>query len=145
MTEPIRFYSTNGDVPLATDRVGRSLRDYMGEPTRFYSTNHDVPLVTLDKALLQGQAPDRGLFMPQTFPTLPTPELAELTGQSYPDVAHAVLRKYTAGVIDDATLAALIERRPQTLQEFSRISGVGERRLAAYGDDFLEVILTHAV
>jgi ATP-dependent DNA helicase RecQ len=48
-------------------------------------------------------------------------------------------------VFHDATLAALIERRPQTLQEFSRISGVGERKLAAYGDDFLEVILTHAV
>ena len=47
-------------------------------------------------------------------------------------------------VFHDATLAAMAERRPQTLSEFSEISGVGERKLAAYGADFLEVILAHA-
>ncbi len=47
-------------------------------------------------------------------------------------------------VFHDATLAAMAERRPQTLNEFAEISGVGERKLAAYGADFLEVILTHA-
>ncbi len=47
-------------------------------------------------------------------------------------------------VFHDATLAAMAERRPRTLSEFAEISGVGERKLAAYGEDFLEVILTHA-
>jgi ATP-dependent DNA helicase RecQ len=47
-------------------------------------------------------------------------------------------------VFHDATLAAMAERRPQSLSEFSEISGVGERKLAAYGAEFLEVILTHA-
>ncbi len=47
-------------------------------------------------------------------------------------------------VFHDATLAAVVECRPQTLQEFSRISGVGERKLAAYGEDFLRIILAHA-
>ncbi len=46
-------------------------------------------------------------------------------------------------VFHDATLAAMVERRPQTLQELSRITGVGERKLAAYGEDFLRVILAH--
>jgi ATP-dependent DNA helicase RecQ len=46
-------------------------------------------------------------------------------------------------VFHDATLAAMAERRPQTLSEFSEITGVGERKLAAYGEDFLDVILTH--
>jgi len=47
-------------------------------------------------------------------------------------------------VFHDATLAAMAERRPQSLSEFAEISGVGERKLAAYGAEFLEVILTHA-
>jgi len=46
-------------------------------------------------------------------------------------------------VFHDATLAAMAERRPQSLEEFSEISGVGERKLAAYGAEFLEVILEH--
>ena len=46
-------------------------------------------------------------------------------------------------VFHDATLAAMAERRPRTLSEFAEISGVGERKLAAYGAEFLEVILTH--
>ena len=47
-------------------------------------------------------------------------------------------------VFHDATLAAMVERRPQTLHELSHVSGVGERKLAAYGEDFLKVILAHA-
>ena len=43
-------------------------------------------------------------------------------------------------VFHDATLTQMVERRPQSLREFAQISGVGERKLEAYGADFLEVI-----
>ncbi|MEW6331586.1 MAG: DNA helicase RecQ [Pseudomonadota bacterium] len=46
-------------------------------------------------------------------------------------------------VFHDATLTQMIERRPRTLSEFGEISGVGERKLAAYGRAFLEIILAH--
>ena len=46
-------------------------------------------------------------------------------------------------VFHDATLTQMIERRPHTLSEFGEISGVGERKLAAYGQEFLEIILAH--
>jgi ATP-dependent DNA helicase RecQ len=46
-------------------------------------------------------------------------------------------------VFHDATLAAMVERLPQTLAELAHISGVGERKLAAYGEDFLKVISAH--
>jgi ATP-dependent DNA helicase RecQ len=46
-------------------------------------------------------------------------------------------------VFHDATLAAMVERRPQTLHELAQISGVGERKLAAYGEEFIAVISTH--
>jgi ATP-dependent DNA helicase RecQ len=44
-------------------------------------------------------------------------------------------------VFHDATLMEMVEQRPQTLERLSRISGVGEHKLEAYGEDFLEVIL----
>ncbi len=81
----------------------------MTEPIRFYSTNRNVRPVSLDEALLQGQAADRGLFLPERFPPLTRDDLAALTDKSYPEIAHAVLRKYTAGVFDDATLARLCD------------------------------------
>jgi len=46
-------------------------------------------------------------------------------------------------VFHDATLTQMVERRPRTLNEFAGIAGVGERKLAAYGEDFLEVIRAH--
>ena len=43
-------------------------------------------------------------------------------------------------VFHDATLAAMVEARPRTLAELAQLSGVGERKLAAYGEDFLDVV-----
>ncbi len=43
-------------------------------------------------------------------------------------------------VFHDATLAAMVERRPDSLTAMAAIPGVGERKLASYGELFLEVI-----
>mgnify|MGYP001603787399 FL=1 len=43
-------------------------------------------------------------------------------------------------VFHDATLAEMVARRPQTLSDLAHVSGVGERKLAAYGADFIAVI-----
>ena len=43
-------------------------------------------------------------------------------------------------VFHDATLAEMVAVRPQTLGAFAHISGVGERKLAAYGETFLALI-----
>ena len=45
--------------------------------------------------------------MPETIPPLAAGDLAALAGQSYPEIACAVLRRFTAGVLDDARLRAL--------------------------------------
>jgi len=47
-------------------------------------------------------------------------------------------------IFHDATLAEMMERQPQDLDQLSRISGVGERKLEAYGDAFLDVICEHS-
>lgn len=74
------------------------------QPLAFYSTNGSAPLVDLRQALLQGQAPDCGLYLPKTFPRLTT---AEIAGKPYPEIAFEVLRRFTVGILDDATLRAL--------------------------------------
>jgi ATP-dependent DNA helicase RecQ len=43
-------------------------------------------------------------------------------------------------IFHDATLMAMMEYQPQNLEQMSRISGVGERKLEAYGQDFLDVL-----
>ena len=43
-------------------------------------------------------------------------------------------------IFHDATLAEMIENRPETLTQLSNISGVGDRKLVAYGDAFLDVL-----
>jgi len=46
-------------------------------------------------------------------------------------------------VFHDATLAEMVERRPQTLSDLAHISGVGERKLATYGADFIAIVRAH--
>ncbi|MFC5415973.1 DNA helicase RecQ [Dongia soli] len=43
-------------------------------------------------------------------------------------------------IFHDNTLIEIAHRKPQTLDEFLEIPGIGERKLARYGDDFLEVL-----
>ena len=47
-------------------------------------------------------------------------------------------------IFHDATLAEMVAQRPQTLDAFAQISGVGERKLAAYGAAFLAIIQAQA-
>ena len=75
--------------------------------TLFHSTNGQSPAVNLRDALLIGQAPDRGLYLPDVFPKFAPAELAAFGSVPYHEIAFRVLAKFTAGVIDDASLAAL--------------------------------------
>jgi ATP-dependent DNA helicase RecQ len=47
-------------------------------------------------------------------------------------------------IFHDATLMAMIEERPETLTQMGALSGIGERKLEAYGEAFLEVLQAHA-
>ena len=46
-------------------------------------------------------------------------------------------------IFSDATLREMLKRRPHTLVELGRISGVGEIKLARFGEGFLRVIAEH--
>ena len=46
-------------------------------------------------------------------------------------------------VFPDSSLRQMAEKQPQTLTDFSQISGVGQRKLDAYGAQFIKVIQDH--
>ncbi len=46
-------------------------------------------------------------------------------------------------IFHDTTLIEILNRRPNSLVEMSQIMGVGRAKLDRYGEDFLEVLLTH--
>jgi threonine synthase len=72
----------------------------------FYSTNRQSEEVGFIQALFQGQAPDRGLYMPKTIPSFGPGELDALSGKSYPEVASRVLGKF----LDSTEASADLDR-----------------------------------
>ena len=93
------------------------------EPIRFYSTNRGVAPVDLRAALLQGQAADKGLFLPDRIPPFAPSELAALRDKSYAEIAWTVLQRFTAGVLDDARLRELCEDAYDYEVPLERVTG----------------------
>ena len=75
----------------------------------FYSTNHESPKVDLKDALIAGQAPDKGLYLPESIPSITMGELADLKGKSYAETAFVILSKYTTGIFSEDVLKDLCE------------------------------------
>jgi threonine synthase len=73
----------------------------------FYSTNRRSPAVSLKDALLTGQAPDKGLYLPENIPQIPLDEILSFKDKPYYEIAYHVLRRYTAGVIPDDKLKSI--------------------------------------
>ncbi len=78
------------------------------EAITYYSTNLKAPAVSFGEALLQGQAPDRGLYMPARFPALANDRLDAFAELSYPQIAFEVLHAFLKDEIPADTLRALV-------------------------------------
>src|SRR5450432_4005565 len=76
-------------------------------PLLFHSTNGQSPAVSLREAMLAGQAPDRGLYFPEKFPTLAPDEIAAFAKLPYHEIAFRVLSKFTDDIIPPDVLAAM--------------------------------------
>ncbi len=74
---------------------------------QFHSTNEQSPPVNLRDALMIGQAPDKGLYLPHEFPRFTPSELAEFATLPYAEIAFRVLSRYSEGVIAPDDLAVL--------------------------------------
>ncbi|MDE7443238.1 MAG: threonine synthase, partial [Muribaculaceae bacterium] len=56
----------------------------------YYSTNHQSQHVTLEQAVLRGIAPDRGLFLPESIPTIPKAFFNNIGEMTLPEIAYVV-------------------------------------------------------
>ena len=61
----------------------------------FYSTNRQSPDVSFRNALMTGQAPDKGLYMPREIPKVSMETLEKWRSLDYPELAYEVLSLYT--------------------------------------------------
>ena len=67
---------------------------------RYISTRGGAPAVRFTETLLAGLAPDGGLYVPETWPSLSSEEIAAFAGRPYAEVAAAILARFTG---DDFT------------------------------------------
>ncbi len=77
---------------------------------RYISTRGQAPILTFEEAMMTGLARDGGLYVPETIPTLTPDQIAAMAGQSYEDVAYAVMRPFIGDTFADAEFRDLIDR-----------------------------------
>jgi len=75
----------------------------------FKSTNRKAPLVGFKEALLRGQAPDYGLYMPIKIPKLSKEEINSFRNKEYYEIAFEIAKKFVGDEIKDEELKRLVE------------------------------------
>ena len=70
----------------------------------FVSTRGKSPAISASEAILQGLAPDGGLYVPEYFPHIALEKLSSVT--SYPELAYEVLAPF---FVDDELESELAE------------------------------------
>ena len=62
---------------------------------KYYSTNHKAPEISLIDALITGQAPDKGLYMPGKIPQVDKKDIENMRHLTYPEIACFILNQFT--------------------------------------------------
>lgn len=75
----------------------------------YYSTSGSKEAVNLETAVLQGLAPDGGLYMPAFFERLPALFFEEAAGMSFQDIAFRTAQQIMKGDIPDPDLQSIIK------------------------------------
>ena len=76
--------------------------------THYISTRGGVSPQSFTNVLLQGLAPDGGLYIPEKWPELNADELQNMAGLPYADVAHKVISKFVGDDIAPATMKKIL-------------------------------------
>jgi threonine synthase len=75
---------------------------------KYYSTNHKSQDVTLEMAVIQGLASDRGLFMPERINPLPESFFHEIGSMSFQEISFEVAKKFFGEDIPEDTLKKIV-------------------------------------
>jgi threonine synthase len=75
---------------------------------QFYSLQHKAPKVDFRTANIQGQAPDGGLYFPESIPQLPAAILNNLAGLTREALAYEVIRPFVGDTIPEDELRRIV-------------------------------------
>ena len=74
----------------------------------YYSTNHNTPDVTLELAVTQGLAADRGLFMPERIIPMPESFFQNISSMSFQELSFEVAKRFFGEDIPERTLEKIV-------------------------------------
>jgi threonine synthase len=77
---------------------------------KFYSTNNKNHKVSLKEAVIQGLAPDNGLYMPEHIAPLPKEFFSGLNKKSFQEIAFEVARHLIGSDVPETELRTIIEK-----------------------------------
>lgn len=75
---------------------------------KYFSTNKKSPLVDFKEATIKGQAPDRGLYFPESIPQLSADFIKNLKNISKEELAFQVIKPFVGGTIPDDELMRIV-------------------------------------
>jgi len=75
----------------------------------YRSTNREVDCVDFKEALLRGQAPDKGLYVPAGYPSLDSTLIASMKDMSYAEIATCVMKPLVGDCLTEDELRAMCE------------------------------------
>ena len=75
---------------------------------RYFSTNNQSAKVDFREATIKGQAPDKGLYFPETIPTLDKDFISGISSYSKEEIAFSVIQPYIGDLMPETELQKIV-------------------------------------
>jgi threonine synthase len=85
-----------------------SLFAYRYKTMKYYSLNHNAPKVSFQEAVIQGLAPDKGLYFPESLTPLPNSFFETIESLSNEEIAYKAIQQFVGNQIPEANLKQII-------------------------------------
>lgn len=76
---------------------------------KYFSLNHNAPKVSFKEAVINGIAPDKGLYFPDDIKPLNSHFINNITDYSNEEIAFEVIKQFVGDEIDESSLKAIIK------------------------------------
>ena len=75
---------------------------------KYYSLNHNAPKVSFQEAVIQGLAPDKGLYFPESIAPLPSDFFENIEQYSNEKIAYEAIKQFVGNEIPEENLKQII-------------------------------------
>jgi len=76
---------------------------------KFYSLNNSAPQVSFDTAVINGIAPDKGLYFPEKINPLPSSFFENIENFSNEEIAFKAIQQFVEGIVPDDVLKDILK------------------------------------